>query len=61
MNLVGGEHYASLNQNKYFNFSCAKQVGNLMQRLLMVQSRILEKGKPSILNTLELLMQLFPG
>lgn len=61
---VGGKHDAFLNWNKYFNLSCAKQVGNLMQLLLRVQSKILNKkggGEPSILNTLEPLMQLFPG
>ena len=40
---VGGKHDAFLNWNKYFNLSCAKQVGNLMQLLLRVQSKTLNK------------------
>ena len=61
---MGGKHDAFLNWNKYFNLSYAKQVGNSVQLLLRVQSKILnkkfkkkggrEEREPSILNTLEL-------
>ena len=61
---MGGKHDAFLNWNKYFNLSYAKQVGNSVQLLLRVQSKILnkklkkkgggEERETSILNTLEL-------
>lgn len=38
---MGGKHYAFLNWCKDFNFSCANQVGNAMQPLLMVKLRFL--------------------
>ena len=40
---MGGKHDAFLNWNKYFNLSYAKQVGNSVQLLLRVQSKILNK------------------
>lgn len=40
---MGGKHDAFLNRNKYFNLSYAKQVGNSVQLLLRVQSKILNK------------------